>query len=392
MATRTISNTGGNYNSTGTWVEGVVPTSADDVIATATSGQLTVNVASAALSLNLSAYTNTITMTNSLTVTNDIRLSSGMSFAGSGALTSIGTATITTNGKLIPAFSFSTSSVVRTLNDDLNCTNLTGSVSATFNGNNLNVQGDLTCGINLIQGTTVFKTTGTGAQNVNFQLFSNTLNFSHSGTVTVNAGAIGPSVNGSVIYTSGSFAAGSALLKFNGVLGTINLSTSGMTWDKIYYLNPSTTTSINLNQDLKFTELYMGGAASSSTPKLSFIGTGRIQQGTIYMGHCSVNTGGLITYFGTNLSFTTGATYNLTNLYTYGDGTTYRNTISSNTAGTKANINVSGITSLNFTQFTDIAMASPTNVLNGSLSNTTNLTNISQWGSATAGGSYTFVN
>lgn len=32
MATRTVSNSGGNWNATGTWVEGAIPTSADDVV------------------------------------------------------------------------------------------------------------------------------------------------------------------------------------------------------------------------------------------------------------------------------------------------------------------------------------------------------------------------
>ena len=68
MATRTISNAGGNYNATGTWVEGVVPTSADDVVSTATSGQLTVNVTSAALSINLSNYNNTVTVNAAWTI------------------------------------------------------------------------------------------------------------------------------------------------------------------------------------------------------------------------------------------------------------------------------------------------------------------------------------
>ena len=42
MATRTISNAGGLWSATTTWVEGIVPTSADDVRATSTSGNVTV--------------------------------------------------------------------------------------------------------------------------------------------------------------------------------------------------------------------------------------------------------------------------------------------------------------------------------------------------------------
>ena len=68
MAIRTISDTGGNYNATASWVEGVVPNSNDDVIATATSGQLTINVSSAAKSINLSLYTNVITINSNWTV------------------------------------------------------------------------------------------------------------------------------------------------------------------------------------------------------------------------------------------------------------------------------------------------------------------------------------
>src|SRR6266404_8906755 len=61
MATRTIANGGGNWNANLTWVENAVPTSSDDVVATATSGQLTINVAAACRSINLTGYTNTLT-------------------------------------------------------------------------------------------------------------------------------------------------------------------------------------------------------------------------------------------------------------------------------------------------------------------------------------------
>ena len=57
MATRTISNAGGNWNTTGAWVEGAVPTAADEVVATATSGNLNITAAAVCRSLNLTGYT-----------------------------------------------------------------------------------------------------------------------------------------------------------------------------------------------------------------------------------------------------------------------------------------------------------------------------------------------
>lgn len=68
MATRTISNAGGSYNSTATWVEGVVPTSVDDVVATATSGNLTVSTTAQARSLDLAGYSGTLAMNGALTL------------------------------------------------------------------------------------------------------------------------------------------------------------------------------------------------------------------------------------------------------------------------------------------------------------------------------------
>ncbi len=63
-ATRTISNTGGNWSATGTWVEGAVPTSADDVVATATSGNLIINTTAAVRSIDLTSYIGTLTHNN----------------------------------------------------------------------------------------------------------------------------------------------------------------------------------------------------------------------------------------------------------------------------------------------------------------------------------------
>jgi hypothetical protein len=57
MALRTVSNTGGNWNATTTWVGGVVPSATLDTVAfTATSGPLTVNVASTCININFTNY------------------------------------------------------------------------------------------------------------------------------------------------------------------------------------------------------------------------------------------------------------------------------------------------------------------------------------------------
>ncbi len=67
MATRTISDAGGNWDATAAWTEGVVPVSGDDVVATATSGNLVVNVETATLkSFDLTGYTGTLSGSSTL--------------------------------------------------------------------------------------------------------------------------------------------------------------------------------------------------------------------------------------------------------------------------------------------------------------------------------------
>ncbi len=60
-ATRTISNAGGNWSSPSAWVGGLVPTASNDVVATPTSGNLTINVDAFARTIDLTGYTGTIT-------------------------------------------------------------------------------------------------------------------------------------------------------------------------------------------------------------------------------------------------------------------------------------------------------------------------------------------
>ena len=119
MATRTVSNTGGNYNATGTWVEAAVPTSADTVVFTSTSGQLTVNVASQAGSINFSGYTGTTTLSNTLSVFGNINFGTGgYNVSGSSSLIIASASTITSNGVAWKSnLQFGTTSQTIILND-----------------------------------------------------------------------------------------------------------------------------------------------------------------------------------------------------------------------------------------------------------------------------------
>lgn len=105
MATRTVANGGGNYNAIGTWVEGAVPTNADDVVFTATSGALTISGTSDCKTFNTANNTATITINSSLRVSGNITLTAGFtitSTSGSPQLIAIATGTLTSNGVTFP--------------------------------------------------------------------------------------------------------------------------------------------------------------------------------------------------------------------------------------------------------------------------------------------------
>jgi len=112
-ATRTISDSGGtrNWDDTASWVEGVVPGNGDDVVATATSGNLAVNVDTANLkSFDLTNYTGTLSGSNAITVqpssgTVNCLFAGTISWTGTLNLNPQGTSTInfTSGGKTLNA-------------------------------------------------------------------------------------------------------------------------------------------------------------------------------------------------------------------------------------------------------------------------------------------------
>jgi hypothetical protein len=111
MAVKTVSNTGGNWNSAATWSPSGVPsTTADNVVFTSTSGPLTISATATIENINFSNYQNTVTFNWPLQVTGAFNLgteSYTMSFDSTldasgrprGRIRHTDTATITTNNR-----------------------------------------------------------------------------------------------------------------------------------------------------------------------------------------------------------------------------------------------------------------------------------------------------
>lgn len=326
MATRTVANGGGNWNSTGTWVEGAVPTSADDVVFTVTSGALTLNTTGNCKTFDTTNNASTITWNASLNVSGNLTLTGGFTItttSGSPQLIPTATGTITTNGVTFPyIFAFAGTSQSFTLADTLTVANLVfqHTSAVTILGNQtINTNGNLTfnsSGSCNFSGSTI-NILGTGTwthASVGF-LENGTLNINSSGTVTLGTnrfrGGVLNYVAGSLITTS------NTLFLTAAASGTTTLNTSGMTWNNIN-IGGNTSHTYNAN-----TTVYCSGI-------LGFGGGGGILQGMWETSGSLTHTGGT-TY--TNVA---GATVTMTgtgNLSTTSGGSISCNLVI-NTSGT----------------------------------------------------------
>ncbi len=149
MATCTIANGGGIWTDDSTWVGGAKPTNADDVVATATSGNVVISSTATARSADFTGYVGTLSGTAALNlggaaapVSNvALKLVAGMGCTYTGNIAFVSTVTgltITTAGKTgLGSFTFSGVGGGWTLQDALNL-GVTKSIivtNGTFNSN-----------------------------------------------------------------------------------------------------------------------------------------------------------------------------------------------------------------------------------------------------------------
>jgi hypothetical protein len=264
MAIITVSNAGGNWNTGATWVGGVVPSTTLDTVAfTATSGQLTVNVASTCIGINFTNYVNTITFTNTLTVNGAINLGTGgYTQAGASGLIAGATSTLTSGGVTWSRlFTFAGVSQTFTLADNWTISgNITinGTTSVIINGNTLNIGGTLTQTTTaIVSGTTAFNFNGTGTwSNSSTGSIRNNTTINTTGTLTIGTNVYYDT--GTLTRTSGTVITTGSTLNIG---AATTLTTNGITWNNI---NTTTGVVITLGSNLTLTgTLSLGNGVTS---------------------------------------------------------------------------------------------------------------------------------
>jgi len=423
MPQRTIAPGGGLWNSLSTWVEGAIPTTSDFVVGNGSSGQLTVNVNATIQYVDFTNYTNTLTISSGILLqlslaAATITFGASMNFGGTGTLqlNSVASTIVQNTTNRIPNIRFS-GNVTRTLSTNMYITNVETLANAVFNGNTMFINGNLfnnnAFSINnyTIRGTTVLNLDGSG-------IISN----SFGNTVIINSGS-----------TYNTYGMGCVLE--NGCNFTYQSGTTPTLFNIIYIIQNSATDTITLNLQRTGCNLFLSNQPInsgfinktinlSSSPNFNLIGiysTSRTytidiaRPNYIFLGNSiSATTLNLIPVLGQTSSNTnppaSGVSLNyrsvdiqLDRLYTHtigslqliGGGIPTKPVIKSNSAGNQVSINLgSKITSqiIDY-DFTDVNASGGEQIvaINGTLSNTTNITNVYPTGSGGGATSSVFI-
>lgn len=336
MAIKTISNAGGNFNTTGAWTDGILPIAGDSVIATATSGPLTISAATVSIvSANFTNYTSTLTIDNVFNITTTVVFVAGMTIAGTtGTLTITPTtgASLTSGGKtltcnLTTAGTSQTYTLVDNWTVDGTVT-LQGTTTQIINGNSLFCNSNLIVNGVAQSGSTTIILSGTGSWSSAFtgRVLQNNLTINTSGTITFDSAQVLNYNTGTLTYIAGDVITTDSTLTI-AASTTLNL---GLMPTALNNLTISATSTITLSSTLSvngtFTIsasctwngsiLYIGGNLTLTTPTSAttsgttlFIlnGTGTWSANTttsVIRNNLTINTNGIIT-FGAIVVFST---------------------------------------------------------------------------------------
>ncbi len=346
MAVITVSNTGGNWNATTTWVGGVVPSPTLDTVAfTATSGNLNVNVASTCIGIDFTNYVNTITFTALLTINGPVNLGTGgYTQAGASGIQVGVTSTLTSGGVTWSRLWTFAGGGTFTLADNWNFTgtlNFSNTGGLVINGNTINTSNLTSTTLQTVSGTTniVFNATGTWS-NTSTGAVRNNITINTTGTLTVS---------GNVYYNTGTLTHIAGVVDTTG--STLNIAlattfnTSGMTWNNVTITSGIQTLTSDLNcQNLTNSSVTINGlfninvSGNLTANGITLIGTATIVlmgTGTWTATNGSntfripviINTNGIITlpnslYHESSLTYIKGTVKSNNTTITFGGGTT----------------------------------------------------------------------
>ncbi len=339
MATRTLKSTGGNWSSTGTWVEAAVPTSSDAVVCPAGAGQLTIDTSGCVCnSIDFTGYTNTLTCNG----VNILQISGGattfvntMSFSGNGIIQTYansGTQTFTTGGVSIPQ-SIKTLWSNGTVNfvGDITCTGLNIAAAQVYNGGTIYCSGNLTYTGN-VTGTAslVLNGTGTWSCTASTTQFGLNTTINTSGTITFG------------FYATFGMTGANRTLTY--IAGTVDKGTG-----TFYPVGTAVTLSMsNGSNYMQFNNFYANVMTQTITltSHAHVYGTTSVYQGTTINGAYNWYTGGL-TQAG-NFGGTATLVFNGTGTWTTSSGqlnpsmAVVINTAGTLTFGTRTGLNDGG--------------------------------------------------
>ena len=418
MATRTISAAGGNWNNTATWVGGVIPTTADDIVGDATSGNLVVNIQPTIRFANFSAYTGTLTIDSGRelringTTTTETSFNTGMTISGAGYIAHAN-GRFRSNGLVIPNLTFFFNFTTSTLMDDVSVINYDvylGNQYKTINGFQLNItnltqtsKGGGTFA--RINGTTIFNFNAANCSWTSTAItgFEETLqnqiiidtpgNFTITGFLSLAAGFTLNYLQGNIL--------GDKIIRIFDYFGvgftpttTSTINTPGITWDYVWINNTSSqfvgnqTDTYSFSSDFNFGEMVICNIINTGfvrfTKNIIFTGVGGFNGNSLSAyGFTSLKTGNSLDVNRTpNISFSTGATYNIGELNVIGTNTARPAILKSNTPGVKATLNLTGNTQgIFYTNITDIDASGGNTIYtyDGTISNSDNVLSVSTY-------------
>lgn len=229
MATRTISDVGGDAATVGAWVEGIVPTTSDDIRATATSGDLVASSTLACKSFDFTGYVGHFTLNAGITMqvattsanAGSCKFVAGMTFTLGSAASVLDlrgnngtTLTFTSAGKVAGTFSILTAAgaTVWQLAD-----NFTATGTITLSRGGLDLNGKTVNGVKIDCSGTLARALTFGAATVTLTGASQTVLDVSGTTQTISAALATITCSGA----AATFASGGQ------TFGTVNLTGTG---------------------------------------------------------------------------------------------------------------------------------------------------------------------